>query len=508
MKRYCAFGLSSEFQFGFKKGCSSEDAMHALVSARESPDKYVAAIFIDIRGAFDNLWWPVIFDRLRAMFCPINLYYLVHSYLDNRKVLVSSGTCLVEKVIVRGCPQGSVCGPVFWNMVFDDLLKIDLGTFTSRIAYADDLVLTVSGRSRTDIENRVGLVMGKVLDWCSNVKLEISREKTVAMLIKGKLNPERPPVVSLGISNLKWVLQVKYLGVIFDSQFTFLPHLKMIRDKVRTLVGQLGRITRVEWGLKKRVLRIMYRAICIPIIAYCSSVWVSRLYNSHMLRQLLATQRLFLLVMCRACRTTSTPALQILNGCIPIDLEMIRTAQRYHIRKGRGITLHGVSVDEVRRGETEDIINYNKMLRMRKLDLDLRNIWQDRWQNSTKGRITARFFPQVGFLPRMVSQDPTYEVTCFLTGHGPFNAKLNQLGLVDDSTCLCGNDETSEHILRDCALYDNERIELIRKVGISNLMTEVFYEKVMFDHIMYESFKEFAKTVLEKKRALHRNITE
>lgn len=135
----------------------------------------------------------------------------------------------------------------------------------------------------------------------------------------------------------------------------------------------------------------MYRAICIPIVTYCSSIWVHRVYNSHILRQLLASQRIFLLVMCRACRTTSTPALQVLNGCIPLDLKIIRATQRYYIRKGRGYTNHGIVVSEDCLDQEEDMRIYIMMLRMRNLDLELMNIWQERWQNR---ELPLGFFPK------------------------------------------------------------------------------------------------------------------
>lgn len=73
----------------------------------------------------------------------------------------------------------------------------------------------------------------------------------------------------------------------------------------------------------------------------------------------------------------------------------------------------------------------------------------------------------------MVCQDATFEVTCFLTGHGPFNAELKRLlGL-------------SEHLLINCAIHETERNELIRKVGIRNLMIGLFYTKVLFNNNMY-----------------------
>lgn len=112
-------------------------------------------------------------------------------------------------------------------------------------------MLTVSGRSRSDLVSSLRSVLDKVFGWCAKYKLEISSEKTVVMLIKGKLHPDHPPVVSLGTANLRWS-QVKYLGILFDSQFTFLPLVKTLRDKVRVLAAQLGRVTGVDWGLKKR----------------------------------------------------------------------------------------------------------------------------------------------------------------------------------------------------------------------------------------------------------------
>ncbi|KAG5867381.1 hypothetical protein JTB14_008497 [Gonioctena quinquepunctata] len=62
-------------QYGYRSGRSTEDAINkALGIVDESENKYVVAIFIDISGAFDNLWWPAFFGRLREMQCPGALY--------------------------------------------------------------------------------------------------------------------------------------------------------------------------------------------------------------------------------------------------------------------------------------------------------------------------------------------------------------------------------------------------------------------------------------------------
>ena len=85
-----------------------------------SEEKYVIGIFVDISGAFDNLWWPALFGRLREIRCPEDLYYTLRDYCKIRKVAVSCpGEIKTEKTTTKGCPQGSMCGSVFWDVALE-----------------------------------------------------------------------------------------------------------------------------------------------------------------------------------------------------------------------------------------------------------------------------------------------------------------------------------------------------------------------------------------------------
>lgn len=63
---------------------------------------------------------------------------------------------------------------------------------------------------------------------------------------------------------------------------------------------------------------------------------------------------------------------------------------------------------------------------------------------------------------------------------------------------------TSEHLLFNSALYENERTDLITKVGIRYLMTDLFYENILINRGMYQACKEFDKNVLDKRRGMRR----
>ena len=106
---------------------------------------------LDISGAFDNAWWPFVLYQLRRYNCPQYLQTLIRSYLTDREVVFEMEGARRSKTLTKGCPQGSILGPILWNVIFEDLLRQDYGDDVHIVAYADDAMLIVGGRSRTDL---------------------------------------------------------------------------------------------------------------------------------------------------------------------------------------------------------------------------------------------------------------------------------------------------------------------------------------------------------------------
>ena len=74
---------------------------------------------LDVKGAFDAAWWPSILNTLKEFNCPKNLYNLAKSYFSGRTAILSSNTIQIEKQVSKVCPQGSCCGPGFWNIQYN-----------------------------------------------------------------------------------------------------------------------------------------------------------------------------------------------------------------------------------------------------------------------------------------------------------------------------------------------------------------------------------------------------
>ena len=227
---------SSARQYGFRPRRSTEDAiveLNRIVSATQG--KYAVGLLFDISRAFDNVWWPSILSTLTERECPGNIYRLIQSYLTDRRASMIGSTKSEVKNITKGCPQGSVLGPMLWNLIFDEAIDIAERSDNQPIAFADDLIVVVSANSRQAIEIKANTVTQELVAWCEEQKLEISIKKSEMLLLKGFLDIKRPPVVKIGNTSMKMNPKARYLGIIFGSRLNITPHIDYITTKPKRL---------------------------------------------------------------------------------------------------------------------------------------------------------------------------------------------------------------------------------------------------------------------------------
>lgn len=147
--------LLSDKQYGFMEGRGTVDAlMKVRRDVEGTEEKYVLAVSLDISGAFDSAWWPDILRALRPWNFSRNLYCLIRDYFQERDVDLRVGNGEARKRVTRGYPQGSVVGPLLWNVLFDSLLTLEIEEGVSITAYADDALLLVRGQSTLQLADR------------------------------------------------------------------------------------------------------------------------------------------------------------------------------------------------------------------------------------------------------------------------------------------------------------------------------------------------------------------
>jgi DNA-binding Lrp family transcriptional regulator len=112
----------------------------------------------------------------------------------------------------RGCPQGSCCGPGFWNVQYNSLLYLNFTRWTKAFAFADDLILAIRCKTVSEAENFMNLEMSKITAWAKSNKIDSNEEKSKTMLMfRRKRKEEKEINVFLNNKLLEQVTKMKYL---------------------------------------------------------------------------------------------------------------------------------------------------------------------------------------------------------------------------------------------------------------------------------------------------------
>ena len=72
---------------------------------------------------------------------PDYLLQMINDYLNDRWVIYEGDKWSLKEEMTCGAPQGSRVGPLVWNVMYDDFLRMNLPARTSIISFADDALV-------------------------------------------------------------------------------------------------------------------------------------------------------------------------------------------------------------------------------------------------------------------------------------------------------------------------------------------------------------------------------
>ncbi|GFW91551.1 reverse transcriptase domain-containing protein [Trichonephila clavipes] len=177
-----------------------------------------------------------------------------------RQDLQPEGHSSKEEFLNKGCPQGSVSGPFLWN-----------------------------GKSFHDISRQAQLNLDFASTWTKNYKLEFNAVKSKFMFLENRENNAITGNLAINGFSLDCVKELKYLGVVLDSEFCWKQHVLHLSNKCENILLGLNKVVRNSFGIKSNVLSLIYKQGIVPFICYGSQIWDSTLkkkINCRLLRKI------------------------------------------------------------------------------------------------------------------------------------------------------------------------------------------------------------------------------
>ena len=225
------------------------------------------AVAIDLSKAFDSINHGLLLTKLQAYGFSHSAVKLMASYLVGRQQRVKvQGTFSTYRTITRGVPQGSILGPLLFNLFINDL-NYSIPNLSLRI-YVDDTTGYASNASPTVLEVAINDL--KTLgSWFNANDLTVNNPKSQAISLGARAHNYH---FEINDSNIELSDSLKILGVTLDRRLNFREHLRIQHKKIYSKTAALRRIRRF---VPAETMVKLYKAYILPHFEYCSPLLIT-----------------------------------------------------------------------------------------------------------------------------------------------------------------------------------------------------------------------------------------
>ena len=259
------------FLCAFRKGHGCQTTLLRLLEDwKAALDKsyYVAAILMDLSKAFDCLPHDILLCKLSAYGLSESSVNLLKNYLSNRKQQIKIEGVVSEWAnISKGVPQGSILGPLLFNVFINDIFYfIKKGTLYN---YADDNTLSFAHPDYDVLISTLEEESLVLIDWFKINCMKANPDKFQALAV-GNNTLKNNPVFNIDSAIISCDDVVNLLGISIDYQLNFDSH---IRSLCRKASQQLNVLKRIGSFLSRLNKLTIFHTFILSNFNFCPLAW-------------------------------------------------------------------------------------------------------------------------------------------------------------------------------------------------------------------------------------------